>query len=64
MLLERAREEGIDKPVVCSLVGDVDVEEACEFLNGQRILAYPYTAEKPVAVLGVKYRWLRQSCLK
>lgn len=54
-----AREKGIDKPVVCSLVGDVEVERACEYLNQHRILAYPYTAEKPVAVLGAKYRWTR-----
>ena len=57
----RARDNGIDKPVVCSLVGDVQVEEACEYLNTHQILAYPYTAEKPVAVLGVKYRWARQT---
>ncbi len=56
-----AREKGIDKPVVCSLVGDVEVEKACEILNEHRILAYPYTAEKPVAVLGAKYRWARQA---
>ena len=55
----KARDQGIDKPVVCSLVGDVEVEEACDFLNSHRILAYPYTAEKPVAVLGAKYHWTR-----
>ena len=27
------------------------------------ILGYPYEAEKPVAVLGAKYRWARQAGL-
>jgi hypothetical protein len=27
------------------------------------ILAYPYTTEKPVAVLGAKYRWARAAGL-
>ena len=57
--VESARAKGIDKPVVCSLVGDVEIEEACDYLNARNILAYPYTAEKPVAVLGAKYRWSR-----
>ncbi len=59
--VDNARNDGIDKPVVCSLVGDVEVEEACDYLNDHRILAYPYTAEKPVAVLGAKYRWARNA---
>ena len=59
----KARENGIDKPVVCSLVGDVEIEQACEYLNDRDILAYPYTAEKPVAVLGAKYRWARAAGL-
>ncbi|MCY4655618.1 MAG: acetate--CoA ligase family protein [Gammaproteobacteria bacterium] len=59
--VEKARAKGIDKPVVCSLVGDVEIEEACDYLNTRNILAYPYTAEKPVAVLGAKYRWSRLS---
>lgn len=59
----KAREKGIDKPVVCSLVGDVEIEQACEYLNDRDILAYPYTAEKPVAVLGAKYRWARSAGL-
>ena len=54
-----ARAKGIDKPVVCSLVGDVEIEEACDYLNDRNILAYPYTAETPVAVLGAKYQWAR-----
>ena len=31
-VVEEARAKGIDKPVVASLVGDVQVEEACEYL--------------------------------
>ena len=58
-----ARERGIEKPVVASLVGDVEVEEACRYLMARGILAYPYTAEKPGAVLGAKYRWARSAGL-
>ena len=62
-VVEAARQHGIDKPVVASLVGDVEVEEACRYLNEYQILAYPYTTEKPVAVLGAKYRWARAAGL-
>ncbi len=58
-----ARGRGIDKPVVASLVGDVEIEAACGYLMDRDILAYPYTAEKPVAVLGAKYRWARNAGL-
>jgi acetyl coenzyme A synthetase (ADP forming)-like protein len=58
-VVTEARQRGIDKPVVCSLVGDVEVEDACRHLMQHNILAYPYTTEKPVAVLGAKYRWAR-----
>jgi acyl-CoA synthetase (NDP forming) len=36
-----------------------EVEDACCHLMKHNILAYPYTTEKPVAVLGAKYRWAR-----
>jgi acetyl coenzyme A synthetase (ADP forming)-like protein len=58
-VVEEARAKGIDKPVVASLVGDVQVEEASEYLYERGIVAYPYTTELPVAVLGAKYRWAR-----
>ena len=58
-----ARAKGIDKCVVASLVGDIEIEQACEYLMERNILAYPYTAEKPVAVLGAKYRWARMAGL-
>ncbi len=61
--IERARGKGIHKPVVASLVGDVEVEDAARKLMEHDILAYPYEAEKPVAVLAAKYRWARQAGL-
>jgi acyl-CoA synthetase (NDP forming) len=62
-VIEEARQRGINKPVVASLVGDVEVEDACRYLIDHDILAYPYTTEKPVAVLGAKYRWARAAGL-
>jgi acetyl coenzyme A synthetase (ADP forming)-like protein len=62
-VVEEARAKGIDKPVVASLAGDVEVEQACEYLYDRRIIAYPYTTERPVAVLGAKYRWARAAGL-
>lgn len=62
-VVDEARQAGIHKPVVASLVGDVEVEDACRYLNEHHILAYPYTTEKPVAVLGAKYRWARAAGL-
>ncbi|POX38850.1 CoA-binding protein [Streptomyces sp. Ru73] len=58
-----AREQGIEKPVVASLAGDVEVEEACQYLFDHGVVAYPYTTEKPVAALGAKYRWARAAGL-
>jgi len=58
-VVEAARAKGINKPVVASLVGDTEVEEASEYLYERGIVAYPYTTELPVAVLGAKYRWAR-----
>ncbi|MGB8943792.1 MAG: acetate--CoA ligase family protein [Streptomyces sp.] len=57
------RERGIEKPVVASLAGDVEVEEACQYLFERGVVAYPYTTEKPVAALGAKYRWARAAGL-
>jgi len=62
-VVEEARAKGIDKPVVASLVGDVEVEEASEYLYERGIVACPYTTELPVAVLGAKYRWARAAGL-
>ncbi len=51
--------KGVSKPVVVSLAGDVEVEEAAEYLYAHGIPAYAYSTEIPVAVLGAKYRWAR-----
>jgi acyl-CoA synthetase (NDP forming) len=58
-VIEEMRAKGIHKPIVASLAGDVEVEEASEYLFDHGIPAYPYTTEMPVAVLGAKYRWAR-----
>jgi acetyl coenzyme A synthetase (ADP forming)-like protein len=58
-VVEEMRAQGIDKPVVASLAGDVQVEEAAEYLFDHGIPAYPYSTEMPVAVLGAKYKWAR-----
>ncbi len=58
-VVAEARANGITKPVVASLAGDVEVEEASEYLYQHGIPAYAYSTEIPVAVLGAKYRWAR-----
>ncbi|MET9258395.1 acetate--CoA ligase family protein [Amycolatopsis sp. NPDC004079] len=62
-VVEEFRRKGIHKPVVASLSGDVEVEQASEHLYAHGVVAYPYTTEKPVAVLGAKYRWARSADL-
>ncbi len=62
-VVEEARSNGINKPIVASLVGDVEVEQASEYLYERGIVAYPYTTELPVAVLGAKYQWARAAGL-
>lgn len=62
-VVDQYRANGIHKPVVASLAGDVEVEEASEYLYRNGVVAYPYTTEKPVAVLGAKYRWARAAGL-
>ncbi len=58
-VVDQMRARGIEKPVVASLAGDVEVEEAAEYLYQHGIPAYAYSTEIPVAVLGAKYRWAR-----
>ncbi len=60
-VVEEYREKGIEKPVVASLAGDVEVEEASQYLYEHGVVAYPYTTELPVQVLGAKYRWARNA---
>ncbi|WP_448191478.1 acetate--CoA ligase family protein [Azospirillum sp. sgz301742] len=62
-VVEEMRAKGIEKPIVASLAGDVQVEEAATYLYDHGIVAYPYSTETPVAVLGAKYRWARAAGL-
>ncbi|MCA1218123.1 acetate--CoA ligase family protein [Streptomyces sp. 8L] len=57
------KQRGIEKPVVASLAGDTEVEEACAYLYEHGVVAYPYTTERPVQALGAKYRWARAAGL-
>jgi acetyl coenzyme A synthetase (ADP forming)-like protein len=58
-VVEEFKAKGIEKPIVASLAGDVEVEEAAEYLFAHGIPAYPYSTEMPVMVLGAKYKWAR-----
>src|ERR1700723_2564076 len=58
-IVEEMRAKGIHKPVVVSLAGDVEVEEAAEDLYQPGIPAYADSTEIPVAVLAAKYKWAR-----
>src|SRR5271169_1359667 len=51
--------KGFVKPMVASLAGDAEVEEAAEYLYQNGIPAYAYSTELPVEVLGAKYKWAR-----
>jgi acetyl coenzyme A synthetase (ADP forming)-like protein len=58
-VVQEMRSKGFEKPVVASLAGDIEVEEAAEYLYQHGVPAYAYSTEIPVAVLGAKYRWAR-----
>ena len=58
-IVEEMKAKGIVKPIVASLAGDVEVEEAAQYLYEHGIPAYAYSTEIPVAVLGAKYQWAR-----
>ena len=58
-VVEEMQAKGIVKPIVASLAGDVEVEEAAQYLYENGIPAYAYSTEIPVAVLGAKYQWAR-----
>jgi len=60
---EEMKARGIEKPMVASLAGDVEVEEAAEYLYLNGIPAYAYSTELPVEVLGAKYKWARAAGL-
>jgi len=58
-VVEELKAKGIVKPIVASLAGDIQVEEAAEYLYQHGVPAYAYSTEIPVAVLGAKYQWAR-----
>lgn len=58
-VVEEMKAKGKVKPVVASLAGDIEVEEAAEYLYQHGIPAYAYSTELPVEVLGAKYKWAR-----
>jgi acetyl coenzyme A synthetase (ADP forming)-like protein len=62
-IMEEMKAKGIEKPIVASLAGDIEVEEASEYLYAHGVAAYPYSTEMPVTVLGAKYRWARAAGL-
>jgi acetyl coenzyme A synthetase (ADP forming)-like protein len=62
-VVEEYKAKGIEKPIVASLAGDVEVEEASQYLFERGVPAYPYTTETPVEVLAAKYRWARMAGL-
>jgi acetyl coenzyme A synthetase (ADP forming)-like protein len=62
-VVDEFRARGIEKPIVASLAGDVEVEEASAYLFEHGVPAYPYTTETPVEVLAAKYRWARMAGL-
>jgi acyl-CoA synthetase (NDP forming) len=62
-VVEEFRGRGIEKPIVASLAGDVEVEQASEYLFDHGIPSFPYTTETPVEVLAAKYRWARTAGL-
>jgi acyl-CoA synthetase (NDP forming) len=62
-VVNEMKAKGKVKPVVASLAGDVEVEEAAQYLYENGIPAYAYSTELPVEVLGAKYKWARSAGL-
>jgi acetyl coenzyme A synthetase (ADP forming)-like protein len=56
---DEMKAKGLEKPIVASLAGDVEVEEASQYLYEHGIPAYAYSTEIPVEVLAAKYKWAR-----
>ena len=57
----QAAAAGKAKPIVASLMGDIEVVGACRFLERNGVPAYPYAAERPVSALAASYQWARRS---
>jgi acetyl coenzyme A synthetase (ADP forming)-like protein len=62
-VVSEMRAKGIEKPIVASLAGDVEVEQAAEYLYAHGVPAYAYSTEIPVQVLAAKYQWARSAGL-
>ncbi|MBI5277139.1 MAG: acetate--CoA ligase family protein [Burkholderiales bacterium] len=62
-VVNEMKAKGKVKPVVASLAGDVEVEEAAQYLYENGIPAYAYSTEIPVEILGAKYQWARAAGL-
>src|SRR5438045_4771553 len=62
-IVNEMKAKGKVKPVVASLAGDVEVEEAAQYLYENGIPAYAYSTEIPVEILGAKYQWARAAGL-
>jgi hypothetical protein len=61
MVEVKMKAAGHRKPIAASLAGDIEVEEAADYLYQNGIVAYPYSTEIPVTVLGAKYKWARRA---
>lgn len=59
--VREAADAGVRKPVIATLAGDTQVEEAAKFLEDKGILAYPYAVEDGVAALAAKYKAWRHT---
>ena len=57
--MNEARAAGNVKPVVVSLAGDTEVEEAARYIEDFGVPAYPYAAEDAVAALAARYTFWR-----
>jgi len=57
--MNEARAAGKVKPVVVSLAGDTEVEEAARYIEDFGVPAYPYAAEDAVAALAARYTFWR-----
>ncbi|MCJ7609148.1 acetate--CoA ligase family protein [Candidatus Bathyarchaeota archaeon] len=55
--MQEAKTEGASKPVVVALSGDVEVEEAAQYLEERGVPSYPYAPEKAVSALSAVYNF-------
>ena len=56
---EAAEKRKAPKPIVAALSGDVEVEQAAQYLEEHGVPSFPYSSERAAAVLGALYRWAR-----